>query len=51
MRLWCLAMVAPALWLVWLIVEGSAAKALLLAVSGGWLIAVFRVWRWSGGRR
>lgn len=50
MRLWCLAMAAPALWLIWMIVEGSAAKTLLLAVSGAWLIAVFQVWRWSAGR-
>ena len=50
MRIWCLAASAPGLWLIWLVIDGSLAKAMLLALGGAWLIAVFRLWFWSAAR-
>jgi hypothetical protein len=51
MRAWIIVVSSPAFWVLWIVLEGSAAKAILLAAAIGWLFATYRLWFWNTGHR
>ena len=45
-RLYTLALAAPALWFMWLLLGRDSIKAVTSAALVGWLVFIFRAWFW-----
>lgn len=45
-RIYCLVLAAPAVWVMWLLVDRTPSKAIALVMALLWLVFVFRTWTW-----
>ncbi len=45
-RVLCLALAAPAVWIIWMVVDRNPAKATILVLALLWVAVLARTWSW-----